>query len=171
MGINYDPQEASKNCWPIGDYDAVLQTVEDGISKNSGADMEIWQIGCYHPDGREQTIKEYVTASAAFKIKQLATALGKKSDFEAGTFHAEDYIGASFAVALSIEESDGYDDKNKVARFKSRSVRSAPSAPARPPTRAPASIAQGVREKVSARPAPSQPFGEEQAFKEADIPF
>jgi hypothetical protein len=170
MGIPYNAKDA-ESCWPEGDYDAVLNSSEDTVSKTSGADMEVWQIGVFHPDGRDQTIKEYVTASAAFKIKQLATALGRKADFEAGTFHAEDYIGASFTVALSVESQDGYDDKNRVAKFKAKAQKVSPP-PARPaPTRAPATIGAGVREKMAAKPAATQPFGETQEFKDDDIPF
>ncbi len=167
MGLPYNPKDA-ESCWPEGDYDAILNSSEDTVSKTSGADMEVWQIGVYHPDGREQTIKEYVTASAAFKIKQLATALGKKADFEAGTFHAEDYIGAAFTVALSIEAQDGYDDKNRVAKFKAKTIQP----PQRLQTqRAPATIGAGVREKMAAKPAATNPIPDGAEFTDSDIPF
>ena len=168
MALNYNPKDAEK-CWPEGDYDAVLMTVDDTVSKTSGADMEVWQIGCYHPDGREQTIKEYVTAAAAFKIKQLAIALGRKADFDNGTFHAEDFVNASFIVSLSVEEQDGYDDKNRVAKFKPKAVRP-PSKPNSPP-RPPATIGAGVREKLASKPPAQQPFGDEAAFTDSEIPF
>ena len=169
--IQYNPEDANKKCWPEADYDAVLISVEDGISKTSGNEMEIWQIGCYHPDGREQTIKEYVTASSIFKLKQLAIALGRRAEFDAGTFQAESHVGAGFTVALGIEQSDSFDDKNKVNRIKAKGI-AAPAATAPSTAQAPPrSIAAGARQQIQNRPAPTNPISEEKQFADADIPF
>lgn len=159
--ITYDPKEAEKNVWDEADYEAVLMEVSEGTSKSSGNEMETWQIGVYHPDGREQTIKEYVTAKAAFKIKQLAIALGRRAEFDAGTFQAEEHVKSSFIVALTIERDDQYGDKNRISKFKAK----AGTAP-----RSPMSIGAAVREKAQSKPKPQAPF-EEQQFSESEIPF
>ncbi len=177
--IEYDPKDAV-NVWEAGDYDAQLTKVESKTSKSSGKPMDVWTIEAYHPGGPSQLITEYVTAAAAFKIKQLAIALGRKSEFEAGTFQAEDHIGAGFKVALTIEESDQFGDKNKIGRFKPADA-SAPTPPVQrqqgrqnvqqqntaPVARRDPRNEQ--RERVAAGgPAP---FSDEQQFKDQDIPF
>lgn len=116
MPLDYDPKKVNK-CWPDGDYDAVLKGVADKISKSSGSDMQEWTIEVYHPDGRKQLISEYVTSASAFKIKQLAQALGLAAAFEAGTFQADDHEGADFMVSLITEKQEGYDDKNRIKKF------------------------------------------------------
>ena len=106
--------------------------------------------------------------AATFKIKQLAQALGKKAEFDARQFQAEDYIGSSFNVELTIEEQEGYDEKNRVKRFKPSPTASA-SAPASAPRRTPIQEAQA---RAAATRAPTEaPFNGEKQFAEADIPF
>lgn len=177
--IEYNPKDASK-CWDKGDYSAVLLTVEDGFSNNTGNPMQTWQIECYRDDGKKQVIKEYVVIPGAlFKVKQLAQALGKADDFNTGQFQPEDHIGASFTAALVIEESEGYDDKNKVGRYKPLAQR-APASQQRnatpqrshpQPTASKSPLTDAMREKLANRPAPTNPIPEDAEFKESDIPF
>jgi hypothetical protein len=158
--FKYNPNDAS-NVWPSHDdtgapilYDATLYNVLDGVSKSSNQPMQTWEIHVFNAEGQQRTIKEYVTAKALFKVKQLADALGKRADFNAGTFKAEDYMGASFMVELSIEDgTEGYDDKNRINKFRNPTG-------AQPATPAP-------REKVGAGAA----VGGESVFKKDDIPF
>lgn len=169
MPITYNASDAA-SAWPEEDYQATLQNVEDGTSKSSGNPMQTWTLEVFAPDGRTQTIKEYVVVPAAtFKIKQLAAALGKSREFEAGQFQADDYIGQSFVVALKIEKQDGYDDKNRIAKFK---------APERKPGARPAGVpasksplTDAMRAKLANRPAPTNPIPEDAAFTDSEIPF
>lgn len=170
MPIDYDPKQAA-GCWPPGDYDAVLEKVEDKVSKSSGNDMQVWTLKVYNSDGQERTVWDYVTASAAFKIRQLAEALGLKREFEAKNFQADDHAGANLRVELTIESQDGYDDKNKVKRYLPAA---APAIPATPPARtaAPAQPKPGtLKQAVKQRPAPQSPLSEEPQFTDDDIPF
>lgn len=154
MGINYDPKNVGK-AWPEADYHATLTNVEDAVSKSSGDDMEVWTITVYNDAGITQTIKDYVTAGAAFKIKQLAKALDRKADFESGKFHAEDYIGSSFLASLKIEEDDEYGDKNKIKTYKSK----------------PASTANSLKAHTSNRPVQNTLTAAGTGIPDADIPF
>jgi hypothetical protein len=183
--MNYNPKDASQ-CWPEGDYHGTLVKVEESQSKRSGNDMEAWTFRAYHQDGREQIITDYVVVpSCVFKIKQLAIALGRKDDFENGVFQAADYLKSDVLLALKIEESDEFDDKNKIAKVKA----AASTAPApRPAAQAPRQSATPQRQSLVARPmanvglagiqrppaqpAATQPYDDgDQQFKEDDIPF
>lgn len=122
MPIEYNPKDATQ-CWDAGEYDAVLVKVEDSVSKrkpdgSGGNPMQVWTFRAYHPDGREQLVTEYVVVPAAtFKIKQLAGALGRGPDFTTGQFQAEDHINANVILVLTVEQQEGYDDKNRVAKY------------------------------------------------------
>lgn len=125
MPVQYNPQDAVM-VWPEADYQAVLEQVQDATSKpkndgtgNKPMQILIWTI--YHSDGREQTIKDYIVIPAAlFKLKQLAIALGKRAEFEAGKFQADDNVGCNVVAELLVESSAGYDDKNKIGRIKAK---------------------------------------------------
>lgn len=123
MPVDYNPKDAVQ-VWTEADYDATLTKVEDKTSKvkpdgSGGNPMQVWTFEVFHQDGRTQLISDYVVIPAAtFKIKQLAIALGKKADFDAGQFQADDYIGAGVIVALTIEAQDGFDEKNRIGKIK-----------------------------------------------------
>jgi hypothetical protein len=173
MALDYNPKDAV-SVWPAGDYDATLKTVDTKTSKTSGNPMEVWTFEVYSPDGRQQLISDYVVIPAAtFKIKQLALALGRKQEFEAGTFQAEDFIGAAVIAFLTIEQQDGYDDKNRVAKVKAPTAD--PSPPASPPpatrmTARPEPVGRPAAQQARPRPAAS-PVGAGSEFKPDDIPF
>lgn len=171
--IDYDPKDAV-TVWPEADYDAVLKNVEEKTSKTSGNQMEVWTFEVYNDDGRKQTIWEYVTATAAYKIKQLAVALGRKSEFDARKFHAENHIGAGVKLALFIDEQLGYEDKNKIGRIKPADAPAA-SEPAPPPGRQSFAEQNGnrsMKQDILDRRQPiSSPVGSDQQFRDEDIPF
>jgi len=163
MPLEYSPKDAT-TAWPEGDYQAALTGVEDTHAKSSGAPMQIWTWTVYHSDGRNQEIKEYVTVpGGTWKIKQLAKALGKQADFDAGTFQADDHYNAIVIVELKIEKQDGFDDKNRVQKYKAKGAQDngSPSTPQRklPP-------------RPGSGPGPSTaPVSKEPQFAADDIPF
>ncbi len=161
MGLPYDPADAVM-CWPKDDYDASLVKVEEAISKTSGNPMEVWTFEVFNKDGRTQLVSDYVVIpGATFKIRQLAKALNRESDFKDKKFQAEQEIGCNVIVELTIENQQGYDDKNKIGKIK-------PANPA--PDGAPAAYPRS-RETVK-RAAPANPFeGEATSIKAEDIPF
>lgn len=157
MPIDYNPKDAVQ-CWAPGDYQATLTNVEDKTSK-AGNPMQVWTFRAYHDDGREQLITDYVVIPAAtFKIKQLAVALGKKADFDGGTFQADDYINSDVTLELVVDQQDGYDDKNKVKKV--RNVRDIADAAAPIPTRPAPQRKQPVNSAVGP-----------DTFDESEIPF
>jgi hypothetical protein len=171
MAINYNPADAAA-CWPAGDYQAVLIKVEARTSK-AGNEMEVWTWEVYGPSGQTQTIKDYVTVPACtWKISQLAKALNRGDDFKAGTFQAEDYLQSSVTIELSVEEQDGFDDQNRVKRYKPKATgqqqAAAPArtAPAQAATRPAARPPQGTRIT-----APAGQPGPHKELTEDDIPF
>lgn len=105
-------------CWPEGEYDAVLEATEVTTSKSSGAPMQVISFRCYHPDGREQVVKDYVVNTTLFKLKRLAMALGKEADFRAEQFQACDQLRSRLTLVLGVEESAEYGDRNKIDGYK-----------------------------------------------------
>lgn len=163
--MDYNPEDATQ-VWPaVMDgkpiaYDAELLKVEETTAKSSGNPMEVWTVKVYDPEGRSKTIVDRVVVPAAtWKIKQLAAALGQQAAFQSRHFQAGDNIGAGFKVNLRIEKQDGFDDKNTVGTYIGippvREAITAGAAPARKP--------------VAPQQAP--PYGNEQQFKEDEIPF
>lgn len=176
MGLNYNPEDANKT-WPDGEYPAVLEKVEQKTSRlkpdgGGGHPMEQWTFRVYHPEGKDQLIEDYVTIPACtWKIKQLAKALGKDADFKAGTFQAEDHIGAGLTAELITEESVGFDDKNKIKKVKAKASAGPTTAPTSQPRKQ-----QGPADSLRGRSAASMaavgnPISEEKQFADDDIPF
>jgi hypothetical protein len=130
MPLPYNPADAA-TAWPEADYPATLIKVEDAISKTSGQPMQVWTFEVFDDaNDRKQTIKDYVTAKAAFKLRDLAKALGQSDAFKAGTFQADENVGCNVLASLVIEQQDGYDDKNKIGRVlpKTNGATAAPTA-------------------------------------------
>lgn len=115
MAFQYNAKDAS-DCWPAGEYQAVIVKVEETISKSSGEPMQVISYEIYGNDGRTQTLKDYITHKTLFKLKKLAQALGRRAEFEASRFNAEDHVGASVVVELSVEETEDYGDQNRIKK-------------------------------------------------------
>lgn len=159
MALNYDPKDAVQ-CWPAGEYPGELTKVEEKRSKvkpdgTGGNPMEVWTFVTYNGTSAQQLISDYVVIPAAtFKIKQLAEALGKKAEFEAGEFQAENYIGAGVMLDLIIDKQDGFDDKNKIRKIKAAQAE-------------PVSNSRGP----SSRPQRQSPISQESELDPDSIPF
>jgi hypothetical protein len=136
MPLNYNPTDCNE-CWPEGDYEAVLEKVEDKRSK-AGNDMQelTWKV--YRSDGRTQQVYDYIVVPAGlFKLKGMARAWGKTAEFDGGTFQADDHLDESLVVKLIVEKQDGYADKNRIVAYKplvrsTVGITQAPAAPSRP---------------------------------------
>ncbi len=160
-GFNYNPGDAVA-CWPEGEYDAILESAEVGTSKSSGAPMQTLSFRVYHPDGREAVVKDYiVNPSTLFKLKRFAVAIGQGEDFKAGTFQAADHLQTRLTLALSVQESAEYGDRNQVDGYK-------------PPASAAPNFAAGRRTaalgKSAATPVASEINGDDIPFS-PDAPF
>lgn len=132
--FEYDHRDA-ETAWPEGQYQAIFLGALDTTAKSSGQPMQVWEFEVYDDlRDRKQNIKDYVTKASLFKVRMLAAALNKSAEFKANKFYPEDHAGAAVMVSLKIEESEGFDDKNKINRISARppggQARSAPASAA-----------------------------------------
>lgn len=165
MAIKYNAKDAS-SAWPAGDYDAVILAVEETTSKSSGSDMYKVTLEAFNPEGRKQTIYDYIVIPAAtFKLKMVASALGKSADFNAGKFDLTAYQNRRLTLTLDQVEDAQYGDKNTVKKY--LAPQGGVSAPA-PSSNG--SIAGKLREKAAANVGAS-PISEDKQFEEEQIPF
>jgi len=158
MPLPYDPRDAVQ-VWPVGEYDAVLHFVKDTMTKEKpgkpSKPMQEWQFEVYNSEGLKMIVTDRVTREVAWKLKKLAQAIGREIEFEAGTFQADDHVGSNLRLALKIEQSPGYDDKNGIAKY----------LPPAAPTRTAA-------EKILNAPAKPRPDVQTTSSeKDEDIPF
>jgi hypothetical protein len=162
--FEYDHKDA-ETAWPEGQYPATFLGALDGISKTSKQPMQTWTFEVYdNANDRKQTIKDYVTPAALFKVRQLAGALNKAAEFKANKFYPEDHAGASVMLSLIIEPSDGqFDEKNKIARISAAPGTAKPTTAAEKMLSPQPSLSSKAMQTV---PADSQP-----PIKDEDIPF
>lgn len=115
--MRYNPKDAVM-CFAKGEYSAVLRTVDETRSKSKGEEMLVLGWTVYGLD-KEMSIKDYIVASAPWRLKQLAKSFGCMDEFDRGeTSWVADRVGSSLLVDLSIEEQDGYEEKNRIDRYK-----------------------------------------------------
>jgi hypothetical protein len=119
MALTYYPKDAEK-CLPAGDYQASLKHCEEKNSK-AGNPMAVLTWEVYPDDSRPPVlVKDYIVLpDGTWKIKRLAQALSKETEFKNGFFQPEDEIGCSVLLQLKVEQQDGFDDKNAVKAYKS----------------------------------------------------
>jgi hypothetical protein len=175
--FTYDPKQAS-NAWPIKNddgrpivFDAAIKSVKEGISKKSGGEMLTISFTVWNEDGKTKTIDDYITAKAVFKLKQIAKALGRSAEFDAGSFDLENYVGSSVSVHLKIEEYNG-EDSNKIDKVFAASTDSTPAAPSPAPSPEPPPAKQPISAfRPPKREAVTSPISDDPHFADADIPF
>ncbi len=125
MGLAYDPKDAVSTM-PAGEYEAVLTAVEDKMSKNNNP-MQVLTWTVYTPDGKSRKINDYIVVPATlFKLKNLAKAVGRLKEFEAGAFQAEQVVDCNILVEVGIDSQPGYDDKNVIGKYKAIPVGAKP---------------------------------------------
>jgi len=168
----YSPSAAKSNVLPKGDYEAELVAVKDNISKGEKTKGQATQdltFKVYGPEGKEKMVFDQIIfpsdenpdgSHSLWKLKNLAKALGKEAEFEAGTFQAEEQVGSLIKATVSIESQVGYDDRNCIGNFKSAGTSSAPHSSNRGGTSGVPAMACGGPELTGA-PMPA----------DADIPF
>lgn len=161
--FDYDSKDAA-TAWEEGQYPATFIGAEDGVSKTSGQPMQTWTFEVYdNLRDRKQTIKDYVTKAALFKVRQLAGALNKAAEFKANRFFPEDYVGSAVMVELVIEPGkDGYEDKNKIGKVTAKP-------PATPGEKSAAQTILDTKPRHAAAVAAADAGNG--AIKDEDIPF
>jgi hypothetical protein len=121
--FEFDPTAIS-SAWPAAQYDAVIEKTEEGASKK-GDSMLTVTYRVYHPDGREQTIKDYFVAPGEgkgnlFRLRQLCNAVGPDAAEAVRTGkldHKKQLRGRSFLLGLKVEESNDFGDQNRADTY------------------------------------------------------
>ena len=156
MAFKYNPKDAS-SALPADKYPASIATCEEGTSKSSDNPMLTITFTVYTPAGGERTIYDYiVNPTTLWRMKRLAKAIGKATDFEAGTFNPSDHIGANLTLDLGVQEDDEHGDKNTVRGYE--------------PSALGAKTAPTPKAAQSRSPGNVAPVGGE-VIQESDIPF
>lgn len=112
---DYDPNDAN-TLWPKGFYKGqIFETHISDRPNGKGKMLEVvWKVW----NGKQtQLLSEYFVKEpvSTGRYKRLAKALGASEDFKAGKFYAGDYIESAAVLCLTVETSEEYGDKNKVA--------------------------------------------------------
>lgn len=124
MTFAYDPADAVM-IQPEGDYPAVISGWDNKESK-AGDPMLTVMVTVYAPDGTSLEMKDYIVnppkgsgkKSMIWKLKRIAQALGKESEFEAGTFDIAQHMGHNVTVTLKVKSQAGFDDQNFIQAYK-----------------------------------------------------
>lgn len=119
--MKYDPKEAS-NCLPPGDYQATIMKAVETASK-SGKEMIVIEFKVYGPGNRTIIVDDYILREFLWKLKRIATAIGRLNEFNSGEFVPEHYIGCNCTVTLDIEDSPDFGEQNRVRGCKSSTTR------------------------------------------------
>lgn len=119
--------------WPDGIYAFTVReqvvlgtrtlTTEERVSK-SGNDMIVLVLEVFANDDEKSIfLEDYLLESMAFKFKHAAEACGLLKQYESGEIKADDFIGKSGEVSLTIQKGqkkdDGsnYPDRNSVKDY------------------------------------------------------
>lgn len=129
MAFSYNPKDADGDTFPIGDYPAVLEKVEEKTSKKGDA-MLVVTLRAYNGD-RQTFVTDYiVNPSSLWKLKKVAQALGALQIFKDGTFDLDQHLGQNLTITLGIEEAKGdFAEKNTVKGYKAAAPAGAFHAP------------------------------------------
>ena len=116
--MKFDPA-AAVTLIPDGEYDAEIVSAEETKSKK-GNDMWKLAVKVWTGGGGPRVIFDYiVNPGTIYKLKQLASALGKRDLFDSGDMGTQEVTGESVRVSIKTEtdKTGQFEDKNVVARY------------------------------------------------------
>jgi hypothetical protein len=167
-------EEAQKaNLFPKGDYDAVVESSIEKVSKTNNEMIELVLL-VYGPEGKERRLKDWLVATdgGQAKIQRFCKSADLWDEYQAGELTAYLCDGANVRVKLGTEPGkDGYPPKNKVADYLPRKTAAEKAAEASP---RPATPLRGKTEGVSAQQQHAAGTGRADPTKpptEDEIPF
>lgn len=110
--MKYNPKEAEQSSFqlPDGIYDAECVSAKDEISK-AGNDMLVLNWKVFGNDGDSTLIRDYIVASAQWKLKQAMEGCAMETESEKDV-EAGDFVGQSARVLV---EKDG--EYNKIKKY------------------------------------------------------
>ena len=122
-------EEEAAGCLPKGEYDAVVASAVEAVSKSSGNDMIALELTVYGQGGRTVTVKDWLlsTDTGQRKLQGFCKSAGLWDIYQAGELTAAGCLNRNVTVSLKIEDGD-YGPQNKVAYYKN----SKPEEPAAP---------------------------------------
>lgn len=124
--INFDEVQSSFDPIPTGQYLATITNAEEGESQSGNAKIDIqWKVEEGEHEGRIVFDTLVWHEKALWRVKQTLLAVGFPKDYR-GEIGAEDLLGHTAAIAVSIEEStqidpatgEPYPPRNRVKRVK-----------------------------------------------------
>ena len=146
--------EAQPPVLPSGEYDALVGTATDKVSKSDNDMIEL-VLTVWDHDGNETKVFDYLLEKIPLKLRHFCIAAGIEDAYNAGELTAELCQGHNVCVKLKIDEGKGeWPRSNKVVGYIAPATTTRP-APAPAPAPAPS-------------PNPSEPG---QAGPDADNPF
>ena len=106
------------NLLPEGNYSFEISGAEEKISK-SGNEMIQLLIRVYKPDGKFNLINDYLLESMAHKLRHCCESCGILDKYDAGALLADDFIGKTGNLKLSIQKdkTGAYPDKNSIKDY------------------------------------------------------
>jgi len=116
--MKFDPK-AGNSLIPDGEYDAEIATAEETLSK-SGKDMMKLSLKVWAGGGGPRIVFDYlVVPETIWRLKQIAAAIGKLEQYNAGEIHTSDLKGASVRVSVKTQpdKTGKYEDRNVIARY------------------------------------------------------
>ncbi len=128
-----EAQKARFNLFSDGEYDARIDKVEDGYSKNSGNRMATLHLVVFGKDNENCSAKDFLpnTAKMVWKIRHCALSAGLEKEWDKKTFSPEMLDGRIVRVRLGTQlggkipteylngkpEGSCYPDKNIVEDY------------------------------------------------------
>jgi hypothetical protein len=116
MAWTYDPKKAS-SCLPAGNYEAVLESVEEKVSKNNNPMLEAhWTV--FESADRHVTVRDFIVNPATlWKLKNIARAWAMLGTFEAGVFDLQEHLQKHITVVLDLQNSEKYGEQNSIVGY------------------------------------------------------
>jgi len=121
MGLSFNPKteqevKTGMNA-PAGEYDFEVLFAKDRTSKQGNAMIEI-KIGIYRGEAISNHVFDYLLAKMEAKLRHFCDTTGLLAKYESGTLCAEDCVGRSGRVKISIREAEGnFEAKNEVKDY------------------------------------------------------
>lgn len=125
-------EEEASGVWPKGEYDAVVKSAEDKVSRSSGNQMIELTLNVYGEFGQERLVRDWLVATdgGQAKIQQFCKSAGLWDLYQTGELTDRSCVDQNVRVKLGIEEGrDGYPPQNKVAGYLPRKVAAPAPAP------------------------------------------
>jgi len=124
--MRFTPKSESEiqrsNLIDAGVYNFQVIAAKDTVSKNGNEMIEL-QLNVWDMNGREHFIYDYLLEAMSFKLRHFAESTGLLGRYEAGELVANDCIGKSGNVEISIQagrpnpNGGTYPDKNSVKDY------------------------------------------------------